>query len=194
MNQPTYRILLCLLPLFFATGSHATPLQFNLGTFAPPLSTQAPNTPRDCTITYLIEDDAANQTYAQRMVFAPPAGAVPQHGVMPCPTLMSGRVAQAALDNCQEHAAHSGDCVFADMSRGFRNEPGISNTAENASRCASDEASHIGIACWRSGKMDICNVGCGNSAEAAITAARSRCALKHQKECSITGALPVAAR
>lgn len=187
-------VLLAMLPALIAAAGHATPIQFGLGIFSPPQSINGPVRLPDCTLTYLTEDYVNNETYAQRMVFTPAPDAVPTKGVMPCPSLMSGRVAQATLTNCQQHAAHKADCVFADMNRGFHDKPGIASTAESTSRCASDEASHIGIACWRSGKTDICNVGCGNSAQAAISAARDRCERTHRQQCTITGALPVAAK
>lgn len=189
-----HHIVLAVLSLLAAIPARATPLSFDLGAFAPPAAPDIGDHPRDCTVTYLVEDDAANLTYAERMVFTPAPGGPPaQNGVMPCPALVPARVAQAALDNCQEHAAHKGDCVFADMSRGFQDAPGISNTAANASSCGSDHASRIAIACWRSGKLDVCNVGCGTSDQDAIAAARNRCQIKHQQACTITGALPVAA-
>jgi hypothetical protein len=186
-----WTVLLTLL-LASAAGD-ATPLHFDLGSFAPPAAPENAGRPRGCTITYLVEDDAANETFAARMMFTPATNAAAQNGRIPCPTLIPPRVAEAALDGCREHAANKGDCVFADMSRGFETAPGIPNTAENASRCASDQASQIAIACWRSGNLDLCNVGCGSTPQAAIATARDRCQLKHEKQCTITGALPVEA-
>lgn len=191
MKRWWQRAVLLLLPLIASGASHGTPLDFNLGSFAPPPLAEDAKRPRDCTVTYLVEDYAANETYAARMQFAPAADATAQNGRMPCPVVVSARVAQAALDGCREHAANKAACVFADMSRGFESAPGISNTAENASRCASDQASQIGIACWKSGGLDVCNVGCGDTPETAIATARNRCQVKHGKTCTITGALPV---
>jgi hypothetical protein len=110
---------------------------------------------------------------------------------MPCPSLVPPRVAETALDGCRQHAGKKTDCVFADMSRGFHEAPVISNTSENASRCASDQASQIAIACWHAGDFAVCNVGCGPSPDAAVVAARNRCEAKHQQSCPITGVLPV---
>lgn len=112
---------------------------------------------------------------------------------MPCPIMMPPRVSEAALNACRDHANKPADCVFADMSRGFESAPLIVNTSENASRCESDQASDIGLACWNSGKFDVCNVGCGATASDAILAARKRCEAKHLKTCTITGAVPVEA-
>jgi hypothetical protein len=81
--------------------------------------------------------------------------------------------------------------VFADMSRGFENEPEVRNTSENASRCASDKFSEIGIACVASGNLSVCDVGCGNSPVEARSRARARCVDKQQRDCPVTASVPV---
>jgi hypothetical protein len=90
-------------------------------------------------------------------------------------------------------AADIKDCVFADMARAFQRRPNADASTENTSRCASDKATDIGIACWRSGELRICGVGCGISPAAAVSAAVVRCEAKHQRQCPITGSLPVLA-
>jgi hypothetical protein len=77
------------------------------------------------------------------------------------------------------------------MSRGFDREPTINNTADNASRCASDKASDIGVACWTSGKLSVCDVACGNSPEEARALAQARCQDKQQQTCAVTASVPV---
>ena len=179
-----------LLSLLAGAPAGATPLDFDMGDFTPPAALDT-SKPHSCTITYLVVNDATNEVFATRMLLAPPPGAVAEHGDIPCPLVVSPRVGQAALDGCREHADRKADCVFADMSRGFETEPLVSNTSENASRCASDQAPEIAIACWSTGKLDVCSTACGASRDAAITAARNRCEAKHRKLCRVTGVLPV---
>ena len=147
----------------------------------------------DCTVTYLVADTATNDLYAVRMRIAPGVDERPVNGVMPCPRAVPLRVATRALDVCVDRAADPKNCVFADMGRGFETQPTASNTAENTSSCASDAASDIGVACWPSGELQVCGVGCGASPAAAVAAAVKRCETRHQRSCPITGALPVPA-
>jgi hypothetical protein len=186
-------LLAGLLPVLASTASHGSPLNFDLGEYSPPAVLQDNAKVPACTVAYLIEDFAANQTFLARMHFTPAPNAVAVKGRLPCPALVPPRVAQAALDGCRDHAGKKTDCVFADMSRGFAASPVISNTAENASRCGSDQALQIAIACGQSGQLDVCNVACGDTAAAAIATARGRCEAKHQRSCPITGVLPVRA-
>jgi hypothetical protein len=146
-----------------------------------------------CTITWLVTNIVTSDTFAVRMQIAPDPNDRPVNNLMPCPRDVPPRVASRALDACILRAADPKDCVFADMARGFEQRPNAENTAENASRCASDKASDIGVACWRSGALEVCGAGCGASPEAAIAAAVSRCESKHQQQCKITGSRPVLA-
>ena len=147
----------------------------------------------DCTVIYLVTDVTTNDMLAVRMQIAPDANDQPVNEVMPCPPDMPPRVAARALDACAIRAADPKNCVFADMGRDFERSPKPDNTAENRSRCASDQATDIGVACWLSGELQVCDVGCGKNPSTAISAAVERCEAKHQKQCSITGSLPVLA-
>jgi hypothetical protein len=149
--------------------------------------------PPNCTVTYLVTNVATNDTIAVRMQIVPDPNDTPVNNVMPCPPDIPPRVASRALDACTRRAAEPKHCVFADMGRDFAQRPRVDNTAENNARCVSDKATHIGLACWRSGELDVCDVGCGNSAALAITAAVERCEAKQQRQCPITGSLPVLA-
>lgn len=186
------RLIFLLLPLLASSSSLASPLDFNLGQFGSPQIVGAPK-PIACTVTFLIEDYVANETYAVRMKFLPDPEAVPVNGRIPCPALVPPRVAEAALDGCRNHATNRADCVFADMKRGFSSAPDLGNTSDASSRCQSDQASEIAIACADAGKLDTCSVACGNGALAAVLSARDRCETTHQKICRITGAVPVEA-
>jgi hypothetical protein len=146
-----------------------------------------------CTVTWLVTNITTNDTFAVRMQIMPDPNDRPVNNLMPCPPNVPPRVASRALDACILRAADPKDCVFADMARGFEKRPNADNTAENASRCSSDKASDIGVACWHSGALEVCGAGCGASPEAAIGAAVSRCESKHQQQCPITGSRPVLA-
>ncbi len=147
----------------------------------------------DCTVAYLVMDTAMNDMFAVRMRITPAENDRAAGGVMPCPRDVPPRVATRALDACAARASDPKVCVYADMGRGFATQPNANNTAENTSRCSSDRAVYIGVACWRSGPLDICGVGCGVSPESAIGTAVSRCESRHQQSCGITGSLPVLA-
>jgi hypothetical protein len=149
--------------------------------------------PADCTVTWLVDDIATNDTIAVRMRISPDPNDMPANNLMPCPRDIPPRVASRALDACIVRAASPKDCVFADMGRDFQQRHNVDATAENNSRCASDKAADIGVACWRSGDLQICGVGCGDGPDAAISAAVNRCQAKHQRHCPITGSMPVLA-
>jgi hypothetical protein len=149
--------------------------------------------PSDCTVTYLVTNVTTNDTIAVRMQIAPDPNDVPVNNVMPCPPDIPPRIASRALDACSRRAAEPKHCVFADMGRDFARQPRLDNTAEDHARCRSDKASYIGLACWRSGALDVCDVGCGASAALAIAAATERCQARQQRQCPITGSLPVLA-
>jgi len=181
-----------LLPLLLAVASHASPQHFDLDMDLPPVIEDSTK-PRQCTVTYLIEDTSNNDVFAARMQLTPASDAVAMKGRLPCPSSVYPRVGERALDSCRERAANPATCVFADMSRGFQADPHARSTSEGASHCASDLASQIAVACWNAGKFDVCNVACGNTTEEAMQAARNRCEGKHQKPCPITGTVPVLA-
>ncbi len=147
----------------------------------------------DCTLAYLVTDVTMNEMLAVRMQITPMANDRPMNDVMPCPSEIPLRLATRALDLCIARAADPKNCVFADMGREFLARPTVNNTAEFSSRCASDKASDIGVACWRSGTLELCGVGCGDSPKTAIASAVSRCETRHQQSCPITGSLPVMA-
>ena len=183
-------VLVCLAARIIA--AQAVPTTFDL--FNPPPTvvedtTKAPN----CTVTYLVIDIATSDVIAVRMRIAPAADDRPTNNVMPCPPNIPPRVAARALDACILRAADPKDCVYADMGRDFEQRPIANNTAENSSRCLSDKASDIGIACGRAGELQVCGVGCGDSPRAATEAAVARCEAKHQRQCPMTGSLPVLA-
>ncbi len=187
------RLAILLLPLLASAASQGSPLDFDLGGYDKPAVLEGVGKLRACTITYLVENYVANDTYAARMQFTPTPTAVPVGARMPCPNLVPPWVAEAALNDCRDHAETKADCVFADMGAGFHDAPVVANTSESTSRCMSDQASQIAIACWKSGDLAVCNVGCGEQPAAAVSAARSRCEATQQKACTITGVLPVAA-
>lgn len=165
-------------------GSYAMP---------PPPSVLQSHRPQECTITYLMEDTGTSDTYAARMRISPNPNVAASDGRLPCPTLVPERINERALDFCRERAGDPNNCVFADMGRGFSEDPARGETSAGASRCASDLSSEIGIACWNNGKFDVCNVACGQTAQEARLAARNRCEAKHERLCSIIGSLPVLA-
>ena len=146
-----------------------------------------------CTVTWLVSDITTNDTIAIRMRIAPEAETRPSNSLYPCPDVIAPRVAIRALDVCIARAADPKDCVYTDMGRDFEQRSTPNNSAENTSRCASDKATEIGVACWKSGELQICGVACGTSPASAIAAAVNRCESKHQKQCPITGSLPVLA-
>jgi hypothetical protein len=158
----------------------------------PPVVTDTAK-PQNCTVTYLVTNVATNDTIAVRMQIAPDPNDTPVDNVMPCPRDIPPRVAARALDVCIRRAAEPKHCVFTDMGRDFEKRPRLDNTAENNSRCASDKATDIGLACWRAGELQVCDVGCSSSAASAIAAAVERCEAKQQRQCPITGSLPVLA-
>lgn len=187
------RCLLCWLLCVGLTGPlRAAPMAFDRPNPPPPVITDT-TAASPCTVTWLVTDITTNDTLAVRMVIRPGPDVRPVNGLFPCPETIAPRVAIRALDACVARAADSKNCVYTDMGRDFEKRPLVNNSAENTSRCASDRAAHIGVACWNAGKLQICGTGCGASPESAIAAAVSRCESKHQKQCPITGSLPVLA-
>jgi hypothetical protein len=178
--------------LALTVASQATPLSWDLKISPPPVI-QDSTKPRQCTVTWLVDDIGTNDVYAIRMQITPDEDARPVGDRMPCPSNVPPRIAARALDACTARAADPRTCVFADMARSFEREQDIRNTAENTSRCASDQFSHIGIACWKSGGLDVCDVGCGKTPEGAETVARARCAEKQEKSCDSVGSVPILA-
>ena len=131
-------------------------------------------------MTYLVANVITNDMIAVRMQIAPDLNDRPVNDVMPCPPEVPPRVAARALDACMLRAADPKNCVFADMGRDFEKQPNVDNTAENRSRCASDKATDIGVACWRSGDLQVCGVGCGNGPAGGDNLSGHRCEAKHQ--------------
>jgi hypothetical protein len=190
MKSVIWRALILLLPLLLA-GTRPAALAENYDP-GPPAPLQD-NRPKVCTITYLMEDISTDDTYAARMRIAPTSEAAASNNRLPCPTFVPERINERALDFCRERAGDPKDCVFADMGRGFQEDPARGETSAGASRCASDLSSQIGIACWSTGKFDVCNVSCGQTAAEAQLGARNRCEAKHERQCNILGSLPVLA-
>jgi hypothetical protein len=188
MMRPT--IALALLPLFAGLAANAGPLPFDLQLHVPPVIAES-TAPTGCTVTYMIADLTNNDLYAARMRINPAETDTPEQNRLPCPAILPPRVGLRALDVCATRTGEARSCVFADMSRGFEREPDIHNTAENAARCASDHASDIGVACWMSGTLSVCNVACANSPADAVSQARARCEDKQQHSCPITATVPV---
>jgi hypothetical protein len=187
----TRRILACVLALLsHAQPANAGPQSFDLDLHVPPVIADS-TAPTKCTVTYVIADLANNDLYAARMRIDQAETDFPTHNRLPCPPDPPPRVGLRALDVCVSRSGESKYCVFADMGRGFEQRPDIHNTAENASRCASDKASDIGVACWMSGKLSVCNVACANSPQDALVQARARCEDKQQHDCPITATVPV---
>ncbi len=149
--------------------------------------------PRSCTIAWLLTDTATSDFYMSRMQVEPNENDRPSVRSMPCPLRVPPRMAARALDICLARAAEFRTCVFADMARIFIEQPELRATAENTSRCASDLASHIGVACWKKGDLSVCSVACGQSELEARDLARGRCEAKHQQRCDMTGAAPILA-
>jgi hypothetical protein len=182
-------LLCCLaMPNLAHAGTSSSDIQSGL----PPVVKDTAKPP-DCTVAYLVTNITTNDTIAVRMQITPDPNDTPVNNVMPCPPNIPPRVASRALDACTRRAAEPRHCVYADMGRDFQSRPRLDNTAENNARCASDKATDIGLACWRSGELDVCDVGCGSSAASAIAAAVERCEAKQQRQCPITGSLPVLA-
>jgi hypothetical protein len=185
------RFLIPAFALLLAAGvSRAGPQAFDLHLYVPPVVADS-QAPIGCTVTYLIADTANNDLFATRMRIASAETDTPVNNRMPCPQNVAPRVGLRALDRCMSRTGESRSCVFADMGRGFDREPDIHNTSEIASRCSSDKFSHIGVACWMSGKLSVCDVGCGNTPQEAVSQAQARCADKQQHACPITASVPV---
>jgi hypothetical protein len=190
LRRPRGVELTVLFSLASLSPAGAGPLGFDLGLSVPPVIVDS-QAPVGCTVTWLITDTANGDVFAARMRIAGADPDVPENHRMPCPRSIPPRVAARALDACVNRAADPKSCVYADMIRGFELGPDIQNSAENASRCMSDRASQIGVACWMSGKLSVCNVGCGETPEQAAAHARQRCEDKQQHSCPVTGTVAV---
>lgn len=182
------RLILALIAaLLVGRAALAAPVGTSNDESVPPVVTDTTK-PRQCVIAYLVTDVATNDMFVSRQQVEPPKDQTASRGRYPCPTDVPARVATRALEPCLVRAGDLKFCVFGDMARGFENRPDVRQTAENTSRCASDLATYIGIACWKAGDRDICNVACGDTEQAARDLARGRCEVKQQKRCTITGA------
>lgn len=173
-----------------ASGAFGGPLAFDLPLDVPPVISDS-QAPQGCTVTFLIEDVANGDLFAQRIRIPAAETDQPVNNRLPCPTAILPRLGTWAREVCNSRAVDRKTCVYADMSRGFEREPQIANTAENTSRCQSDMASHIAAACWLSDKTPICNVACGGSPAEAISRAHARCEDKQQRSCPISASVPV---
>jgi hypothetical protein len=190
MTKRTFLIVFCCLTLL--SPARAGTSTFDIMNNLPPV-VQDTTKAATCTVTYLVTDVTTNDLIAVRMQITPDPNEQPVGNLMPCPPNIPPRVASRALDACTKRAADPKQCVYADMGRDFEHRPKVDNTAENNSRCASDKASDIGVACWRAGELQVCGVGCGDSPATAVAAAVNRCEAKQQRQCPITASLPVLA-
>lgn len=170
--------------------TQAGPLGFDLGLHLPPVIADS-TAPTKCTIIYMIADLTNNDLYAARMRIDSAETDRPVQNRLPCPATVPPRVGLRALDVCTSRTGEVRYCVFADMARGFEREPNIRNTAENAARCSSDKASDIGVACWMSATLLVCNAACARSPAEAALLAKARCEDKQQHSCPITATVPV---
>src|ERR1700733_14700786 len=100
------RVVILALPLLASATSRGSPLDFDLHGYDRPAMLEGIGKLRACTITYLMENYLANDTYAARMQFPPVPTAVPLGGRLPCPALVPPAVGEAALNECRDHAAH----------------------------------------------------------------------------------------
>jgi hypothetical protein len=183
-------ILALIVALLAGRTALAAPSATSNDDTVPPVVTDTTK-PRQCVIAYLVTDVATNDVFVSREQVEPAKDQAANRGRYPCPTDVPARVATRALEPCLVRAGDLKLCVFGDMARGFENRPDVRQTAENTSRCASDLASYIGIACWKSGDRDVCNVACADTQQAARDLARGRCEVKQQKRCTITGAAAI---
>jgi hypothetical protein len=187
------RTILALLCCFAISGPvRAVPSTFEIDSDLPPIVTDSTKA-ASCTVTYLVTDITTNDMIAVRMQISPDPNDQPVNNLMPCPAQIPPRVASRALDACIIRAGDPKNCVYADMARDFDKRRNSDNTAENSSRCASDKATDIGVACRLAGDLQVCDVTCGSSPEDAVASAVSRCESKQQTQCPISGSLPVLA-
>src|SRR3978361_1328941 len=171
-------------------AGQAGPMAFDLQLHLPPVIADS-TAPVKCTVTYMVADLSNNDLYAARMRIEPAETDRPVQNRLPCPAGMPPRVGLRALDICTTRTGEAKFCVFADMSRGFERDQDPHNTSENAARCSSDKASDIGVACWMSGTLSVCNTACANSPQDALAQARARCEDKQQHSCPVTATVPV---
>ncbi len=182
-------LVACIVALLASPGSMAAPTQMNDDSV--PMVVTDTTKARQCVIAYLVTDTVTNDTFVSREQIEPTPDESAAHGLYACPTNIPARVAARALEPCITRTGDLRSCVFGDMARGFETQPDVRMTAENTSRCASDLANFIGIACWKSGERNICDVACGKTDQEARDLARGRCEVKQQKRCPITGAVEI---
>lgn len=168
----------------------AGPQNFPINLAVPPIVADS-KAPVGCTVAYMVADLANTDLYAVRMRVAKADTDTSADNRMPCPPDMPPRVAIRAMDACVSRVDDPKSCVFADMARGFESRPDIANTSEIGSRCSSDKFTDIGVACWQSGKLSICDVSCGNSPAEAETQAKARCEERQQRSCPVTASAPI---
>lgn len=178
--------LLCLLPPAAMAGPQS--FQYNLS--LPPVVSDS-KAAVSCTVAYMIADLSNNDLYAVRMRVASVETDTPTNNRMPCPPDMPPRVAARAMETCANRVDDPKKCVFADMARGFDTRPAVDHTSEIGSRCSSDKFTDIGVACWRSGNLSVCDVGCGNSPAEAQAQAKAHCEEHQQHSCPVTASVPI---
>lgn len=176
--------------LLWASTALAAPAPFQRDLSIPPVIEDT-GAAAQCTVAYLVTDVTTNDTFLLRMRIAPAQILPAVRNRLPCPASIPPRLSVRALDACTVRVDDPNNCVYADMARGFEREPVGRNTSSNGSRCQSDRADFIGLACARKGALDVCSVGCGMTEDEAKTQARARCEDKHQAACPVTAAAEV---
>ncbi len=180
-------IIAGLLTLVSACAALAAPAPFQRDLFIPPVIEDT-GSAAQCTVAYLVTDVSTNDTYLLRMRIAPAQILPAVRNRLPCPATIPPRLSVRALDACTVRVDDPNNCVYADMARGFEREPIGRNTSSNGSRCQSDRADFIALACARMGSLDVCSVACGMTEQEAKATARARCEDKHQAACPVTSA------
>lgn len=176
-----------LLSLCWAGPALAAPAPFLRDLAIPPV-VEDTGAAAQCTVAYLVTDASTNDTFLLRMRIAPAQTLPAVRNRLPCPATIPPRLSVRALDACTVRVDDPNSCVYADMARGFEREPIGRNTSSNGSRCQSDRADFIALACARKGPQEVCSVACGMTEEGAKATARARCEDKHQAACPITAA------
>jgi hypothetical protein len=144
-----------------------------------------------CTIAVIVENATTSDTYLSRMSFPAPDASAGQVSV--CPPGAAEAATQRALDACKLRAANREDCTFADTDHMFDISTDVVDSSALDSQCFSYKSKFIGVACGPGSHQDNCNIGCGDTAAAAIAAARTRCRANHGGDCAKVNAAPVQA-
>lgn len=175
-----------LLPVSMLAG----PRSYDIDQTVPPvIQDRAARVP--CTVTFLVQDAANGDLFAQRIRLPPGDSDQIVEGRLSCPADVLPRLPAFARDVCTLRAADKNTCVFADMTKAFASRPELGNTTPLMSLCRSDSASYLGAACWMNGAVAVCNVGCGSSAQEAVAAAGTRCQQVQGRTCPVSAAVAV---